>query len=86
MPIRATVEDDGQIAVSKAGRHALGRLILFENRGGRIGYRVVDAAEDRVVIAPPALNSSFAALRADLERTLVETGLYPREAAAMVVA
>jgi hypothetical protein len=84
VPVRATVEDDGQIAVSKAGRHALGRLILFENRNGRIGYRVIDAAGERVVIAPPALDSSFAALRADLERTLVETGLYPREAAAMV--
>lgn len=84
VPIRATVEDDGQIAVSRAGRHALGRLILFENRNGRIGYRVVDAAADRVLITPPTLKSSFEALRDDLERTLVETGLYPREAAAMV--
>ena len=84
VPIRATVEADGQIAVTKAGRHGLGRLILFENRGGRIGYRVIDAAGESVVIAPPALDASFASLRADLERTLVETGLYPREAAAMV--
>lgn len=84
VPIRATVEEDGQIAVARAGRHALGRLILFENRNGRIGYRVVDAAADRILMTPPALNSSFQALRADLERTLVDTGLYPREAAAMV--
>ncbi len=84
VPIRATVEDDGQIAVGRTGRHALGRMILFENRNGLIGYRVVDASADRVVITPPALNSSVEALRTDLERTLVETGLYPREAAAMV--
>jgi hypothetical protein len=84
VPIRATVEADGHIAVTKGGRHDLGRLFLFESRGGRIGYRMVDAAADRVLIAPPTLNSSVQALREDLERTLVETGLFPREAAAMV--
>ena len=84
VPVRAIVQDDGQIAVSNVGRHGPGRLILFENRGGRIGYRVVDPASDQVVIAPPVLNSSFDALRVDLERMLIETGLYPREAAAMV--
>jgi hypothetical protein len=84
VPIRAVVQEDGQIAVTGSGRHPLGRLILFENRGGRIGYRAIDAGPDQTAIAPPSLDSNFAALRADLERILVETGLYPREAAAMV--
>jgi hypothetical protein len=84
VPMRAVVQDDGRIAVTRVGRHELGRIILFENRAGRIGYRIVDATPDRTVIAPPALEGNVASLHADLERILVDTGLYPREAAAMV--
>lgn len=59
-------------------------LLLFENRGGRMGYRVLDRLEGAAQVTAPDLNHDFASLRRELESLLVAHGLYPREAAAMV--
>lgn len=45
---------------------------------------MLDGLKNRATIDPPALGANFDALRQDLERALVDLGLYPREAAAMV--
>jgi hypothetical protein len=59
-------------------------LLLFENRGGRMGYRVLDRLEGAAQVTAPDLKHDFASLRRELESLLVAHGLYPREAAAMV--
>lgn len=75
VPILPTFAADGAVELGK-------RIpaILFENRGGRIGYRIATGAR----IAPPELTGSFDDLRDRLTGMLVEAGLYPKEASAMV--
>jgi hypothetical protein len=82
VPINVTVTDTGKIHI----KHLLGKpsVILFENRGGKLGYRVVDTSENEILLEPPALDAGFESLRAELESVLVGQGLYPKEATAMV--
>jgi hypothetical protein len=54
--------------------------ILFENRGGRIGYRLVTGRR----VEPPALTGDLMTLRAALVDLLTDAGLYANEARAMV--
>lgn len=60
------------------------QVVLFENRGGRIGYRIARWSGAPVTLARPALNGTVEALRRELTAMLTSEGLYPREAAAMV--
>lgn len=82
VPINVTVTDTGKVRI----KHLLGKpsVILFENRGGKLGYRSVDTSQNETLLEPPVLDASFESLRAELESVLVGQGLYPKEAAAMV--
>ena len=82
VPLNVTVTPDGQIAI----KHLTGKpsVILFESRGGKMGYTMVDTSKNEVVLDTPGLTANFDALRAELERTLVAQGLYAKEASAMV--
>lgn len=81
-PISARFDADGTIAITNAG--GAYPLIVFENRRGKIGYRIEEMPGASTVVARPALDKNVDALRADLKSLLVKEGLYPREAAAMV--
>ena len=80
--IAATIDDRGTVYASVPD--GTPRLILFENRHGRVGYRVADQAGTQVTLSRPALNGNVDGLRAQLEAMLTAEGLYPREAKAMV--
>jgi hypothetical protein len=84
VPLSARVSGDGKIAVEKRGQEPVPGVILFENRAGRIGYRLVGAIQDPVTLDAPTLDGSFSQLRQDLEATLVAQGLFPKEAQAML--
>lgn len=84
VPVTAEVLADGAIRIRNSGTEELPAVILFENRSGALGYRMLGALRTEVTVAPPALDGSFAQLRQDLEQLLVRAGLYPKEAAAMV--
>jgi hypothetical protein len=60
------------------------RLVLFENHGGRVGYRLAREKGTRITLSRPSLTGSLARLRTELEEMLIAEGLYPREARAMV--
>jgi hypothetical protein len=74
LPVRATL-DGNRVHVTGARE----RVIVFENRGGRIGWTVSDGD-----CARPELNGDLHALLAELEKMLTEHGLYPKETRAMV--
>ena len=82
VPINVTTTDSGRIRV----RYLNGKpsVILFENRGGRLGYTVVNTSQNEALLDSPALTGDFATLRKELESVLVRQGLYAKEAAAMV--
>ena len=83
-PIAARVESDGRVRVSSPGGHALGQLVLFENRGGAIRFATRHSTASAITLDPPAAAGGLASLRRTLESILVQEGLYPKEAAAMV--
>ena len=82
VPMNVTVTPTGKIAI----KYLTGKpsVILFESRGGKIGYTVVDTSRNDVVLDPPALTANFDALRDELQSVLVGQGLYAREAQAML--
>lgn len=84
VPLSAKVRKDGKIRLWSAGEVPIPSVILFERRGGKTGYRAVGSLKGDVTINPPALDGDLVLLQRELERILVATGLYPKEAAAMV--
>ncbi len=84
VPLSARIASDGKIQVENRGQDSVPTVILFENRGGRVGYRSAGAVNGAASLDPPALNGAFAALQADLETALVAQGLFAKEAQAMI--
>jgi hypothetical protein len=84
VPLTAELLRNSRIRIRNTGPEALPAVIVFENRDGALGYRMLGPLRTEVTVAAPSLNASFAGLRAAIEQRLVEAGLYPREAAAML--
>jgi hypothetical protein len=85
-PISARAREDGAIVVENLTNDTIGSMILFERRGSRIGYRILDTRMQRkgVTIERPPLAADIADLHHEIERLLMREGLYPREAKAML--
>jgi hypothetical protein len=84
VPLSGVVAADGSIIVRTQADVRVPDVVLFENRGGRIGYRVHGELQGTVSLASPALTGDVASLKRELEGMLTATGLYAREAHAMV--
>ena len=76
IPIVATTPDSTRVVVKNTGSEPLAAVVLFENRGGRIGYRISHGVTGERTFATPALNSGLDQLTGELERVLVAQGLY----------
>lgn len=83
LPLKARRHTDDTVVLVTAGE-PLRNVVLFENRGGQIGFTVVDSLTDKALVQRPLLNQTMSGIRAELERLLVNEGLYPKEAAAML--
>jgi len=83
-PISAQVSEAGKVVVANLGEAEIPAVILFENRGGKVGYRVLGGLSDSATIDLPAFTSDIASLQHDLENTLRAQGMYAAEARAMV--
>ena len=53
------MKPDGTIAVENLAPDEIGLFVLFEKRGGALGYRVVRGGSKQVTIERPALTSDF---------------------------
>jgi len=84
VPISTTALGDTAVRIHNLGRDVLHGAVLFWNRHGVIGYRVLGALRSDTVVAAPKPGGTVAQLRREIERMLVKGGLYPREATAMV--
>ena len=84
VPLNARLSSDGKVVVQNRGTDPVPTVILFENRGGRMGYRNAGLLQDSVAIGAPSLDRSIASLCNDLETELMAQGLFPKEAHAMV--
>jgi hypothetical protein len=84
LPLSAKLSSDGKLAVKSLSGDQIPNAILFERRGGRVGYCLTGALTDETTMDPPVLTGSIDSLRGDLEEILVGQGLYRDEAHAMV--
>jgi hypothetical protein len=83
VPIEPAVDGNG-VRIHNNGAEPILLVILFENQKGRIGYRVERNVTDTALLYAPELDVSLDGLRAELTAALEQSGLYPKEAAAMI--
>src|SRR5262249_23299695 len=83
LPLSVKLKND-QVIVRNTAQDEVAEVILFENREGKLGWRIHGALKGEATIARPALDQSVESLRREIEKTLVAQGLYEKEAAAMV--
>lgn len=83
LPLNVRLDGD-QLVLKNQGADAIEHLIIFENRGGKIGYQVSDSFTGEMKRERPALDKSMDALLRDLKQMLVSSGLYEKEADAMI--
>ena len=82
--LSAVLNGDGSVRVTNRGARPIPAVIYFENRAGLLSYRLGGALATTATLARPSGTATFAALRTDLVKMLVETGLFRKEAEAMV--
>jgi len=73
-----------KILLKNLSKNEIAHLIVFENRGGKIGYRVLDAFTGETTSERPILDGNVDLVISDLKQALVFSGLYEKEADAML--
>jgi hypothetical protein len=76
--------DGGSVVAKNTSPESIPQFILFENRGGNIGFQVRSSFDREIVLDRPALGQTQESLERDLGAMLVAQGLYEREALAMI--
>ena len=84
VPVSALPMNGGRILVSNRAQTAIPQAILFERRGERIGYRVLGPVQNSSIVDSAELTSDITSLSRDLEKILINEGLYADEAHAML--
>jgi len=83
LPLSVKLEGES-VHLKNLGKEEIKNLIIFENRGGKVGYRLCDNFTGEMTHERPVLDKSMDALLEDLKQILVASGLYEKEAAAMI--
>jgi hypothetical protein len=73
-----------KFVLKNSSKDEIAHLIVFENRGGKIGYRRYDAFTGEITQQRPALDRNINSLLHELKGILVASGLYEKEADAMI--
>jgi len=82
-PLNAIAKGQSVAFESPAGAR-VNKVLLFENREGRMGYAVCDLKARSSVVTRPELTATLAGLERDLKSLLVQSGLFEKEAQAML--
>ncbi|MBD0327112.1 MAG: hypothetical protein ICV68_11810 [Pyrinomonadaceae bacterium] len=83
LPLSVRLEGEN-VLLKNTGREEIPRLIIFENRGGKIGYRLCDTFTGEMTHERPALDKNMDSLLKELKQILVASGLYEKEALSMI--
>ena len=83
LPVAVSLEGE-RVLLNNRGRYAVGKVVVFENRHGKIGYSIQELAAGSLSIERPALVGNVDSLLRDLEQKLIQQGLYEKEARAML--
>lgn len=83
LPLSVTLEGD-KVRIKNAYREQVNRVVLFENRGGKIGFQIHEMPQTELVLDRPLLEGKVDVLRQQMKAMLVSHGLYEKEANAML--
>ncbi len=83
LPLSVKLEGEN-VVLKNLAKDEITNLVIFENRGGKIGYRLYDAFTGEMTRERPALDKNMDSLLLDLKHILVASGLYEKEATAMI--
>jgi len=83
-PVTARLLDNGSVHIENVTGEPLARLFLFERRGNAAGFRVVSELGERATLEMPVLKDSGAEATEAILSVLMEQGLHPDEARAML--
>ena len=83
LPLAVTFTNN-RLTLRNRSNEEIPRLIVFENRNGKIAYRIVDSFSREITSERPGLDKNLDALIRELRQTLVAAGLYDKEADAMI--
>jgi hypothetical protein len=83
LPLFVKLAED-RVVINKASDENVGKVVLFENRDGKIGYRTTELASTETVLNRPDLHGDLKDLRRDLKAMLIAEGLFEKEAEAML--
>ena len=83
LPLWLNLEGD-KVRIRNAHREQMNHVVLFENRGGTIGFQIYDITQTELVVNRPALDGKVEVLRQQMKAMLVSQGLYEKEANAML--
>jgi hypothetical protein len=83
VPISAKLGTDGKIFAQNLSGQDIPVMLVFERRGDKLGFRVVDASTGQPTLDPPELNKTMDSLKQTVEDLLIAQGLYQDEAQAM---
>jgi len=83
LPVSVRLES-GKLVLKNSGKDQITHLIVFENRGGKLGYRLINGFTGETTIDRPTLDRNIESLLYELKVALVGSGLYEKEAAAMI--
>jgi hypothetical protein len=88
LPLKVALfgEEKNQIQLGNLSRETIKNLIVFENRGGRVGFRKVSELTPSVgqSVGRPVLNQKLFEVLDELKQILIAEGLYEKEASAMI--
>ncbi|HEX8369358.1 MAG TPA: hypothetical protein VF604_12510 [Pyrinomonadaceae bacterium] len=76
--------NNGKITLVNNGASEMKNLVVFENRGGKIGFRFVASLAKQSVVERPETSQTLDKVLIELEKVLVAEGLYAKEAKAMI--
>lgn len=80
-----TVKIDGKnLILANRKADEIKNLIVFENRGGRVGFKFVESLSNETTVARPETSQTLAKVLIELEKVLIDKGLYAKEAKAMI--
>ena len=83
IPVQPALTATG-VTIRNTGSAPLPLAMVFENRGGKIGYTALRDVSGSNTVEFTQLRGSLGEVRNALEAALIQSGLYPLEAAAML--
>ncbi len=76
---------DGKLEIRNASPDVVGFAILFENRGGKAGYRVIRDLRGRTLLDSPDLTADVGSIHRELAGAVIAAGLYSKDMARLLV-